>query len=191
MADFRIAFNKTGAFEGEYSNDPDDAGGETYRGIARQHHPEWEGWVMIDKYDKTAADFPAVLKRDQALSVSVEAFYKIKFWDKFLGDHIPAQEIADEMFDTGVNMGTGRAVKFLQEGLNILNRNEVLYEDIKVDGDFGTNTLRTLKTYLAKDDSMYLMKVMNILQGMHYINYMKQAPVQEKYARGWLKRVSL
>jgi len=36
-----------------------------------------------------------------------------------------------------------------------------------------------------------LLKVMNIFQGMHYIEYMRKDPVQEKYARGWLKRVKL
>ena len=34
-----------------------------------------------------------------------------------------------------------------------------------------------------------LFKIMNILQGMHYINYMQKSPIQERFARGWLKRV--
>ncbi|GAJ23902.1 unnamed protein product, partial [marine sediment metagenome] len=41
------------------------------------------------------------------------------------------------------------------------------------------------------DDLSYLLKVMNILQGMHYIEYMRKSPTQEKYARGWLKRVKI
>jgi hypothetical protein len=31
---------------------------------------------------------------------------------------------------------------------------------------------------------------MNILQGMHYINYMQKSPIQERFARGWLERVA-
>lgn len=35
--------------EGGYVNDPNDRGGETYRGIARKFHPTWVGWRIIDK----------------------------------------------------------------------------------------------------------------------------------------------
>jgi len=38
---------------------------------------------------------------------------------------------------------------------------------------------------------LILLKIMNVLQGMHYISYMNKSPVQEKYARGWFGRVSL
>ena len=34
--------------EGFYNNDPDDMGGETYRGVARNYHPQWEGWAIVD-----------------------------------------------------------------------------------------------------------------------------------------------
>jgi lysozyme family protein len=73
--------------------------------------------------------------------------------------------------------------------LNVLNRNQKNYPDIVVDGVFGNNTLNTLKSYLSVDDNSFLLKVMNILQGMHYIEYAKKSPVQEKYMRGWLERV--
>jgi len=32
---------------------------------------------------------------------------------------------------------------------------------------------------------------MNVLQGTHYVEYMREHPEQEKYARGWLKRVEI
>jgi len=191
MADFQQAFALTSFSEGGYNNDQDDAGGETYRGIARRFHPEWNGWPTIDGYKNNVTDLEAVLAADKELQEKVCDFYKKKFWNPFLGDHITDQAIADELFDIGVNMGTGRAVTFLQEGLNVLNRNGVLYDDLKVDGAFGTNTLNALRAYLRREASGYLLKVMNVLQGMHYINYMKQAPVQEKFARGWLNRVRL
>lgn len=35
--------------EGGYVNDPDDKGGETYKGIARKFNPDWKGWKIIDK----------------------------------------------------------------------------------------------------------------------------------------------
>ncbi|RYD50653.1 MAG: hypothetical protein EOP52_13405, partial [Sphingobacteriales bacterium] len=35
MADFLTAYKRTAVAEGGYANDPDDLGGETYKGIAR------------------------------------------------------------------------------------------------------------------------------------------------------------
>jgi len=38
MAKFNLAFSKMLFHEGGYVNDPDDLGGETYKGIARNSH---------------------------------------------------------------------------------------------------------------------------------------------------------
>ncbi|MHA2010361.1 MAG: putative peptidoglycan-binding domain-containing protein, partial [Promethearchaeota archaeon] len=78
-----------------------------------------------------------------------------------------------------------------QTALNLLNRNKLNYPDIDEDGVFGHKTMNALNSYLYLDKDIYLLKIMNILQGMHYINYMKSSPNQEKFARGWLKRVTI
>jgi lysozyme family protein len=189
MADFKNAFQKTMGHEGNYVHDPDDPGGETYKGIARRFNPGWKGWSTIDAL-KDSNGFPGNLNSDPELQAEVETFYKQHYWDKFWGDDIPDQGLSNELFDTGVNMGVNRAVEFLQQGLNALNRNEKNYLDIVVDGGFGPKTLEALASYLSKDQPGYLFKIMNILQGMHYLNRMKQSPTQEKYARGWLNRVT-
>jgi lysozyme family protein len=117
-------------------------------------------------------------------------FYKDRYWNPWWGDEIHDQEIANELFDTSVNMGVSRAVKFLQKSLNYLNRNGTLYSDIVEDGVFGENTMRAFNS-LPKRDIPTLYKMMNVLQGMHYMNYMSKSPIQEKYARGWFKRVEI
>jgi lysozyme family protein len=106
-----------------------------------------------------------------------------------LGDSISDQLLANELFDTSVNLGTHRAVEYLQLGLNLLNRNQLNYPDISVDGKFGQNTLNTLNKYLSIDKVDFLFKIMNILQGMHYIEYMNESPAQERFCRGWLQRI--
>jgi len=58
MAEFNIALQKTLAHEGGYSNDPNDMGGETYKGISRASHSVWKGWAIVDKYKKLSG-FPA------------------------------------------------------------------------------------------------------------------------------------
>jgi lysozyme family protein len=188
MADFEEAYQITLENEGGYDNDPDDAGGETYKGVARKFWPDWAGWVIVDEA-KNEPNFPKNLFYNDQLNDLVKGHYKEHFWDVFDGDDIPVQFLANEVFDTGINMGTKKAITFLQVGLNVLNRNGKLYPDIDEDGNFGTNTLNALKAYLKTDAASLLYKVINILQGKHYIDYMKKDPIQEKYARGWLQRV--
>ena len=191
MANFEEAYRITLGHEGGYANDSYDAGGETYKGVARRYYPSWEGWAIIDAAKSNKHTFPGSLPNNHYLEELIRKFYKANYWDKFWGDEIPNQIVANEMFDTGVNMGTRRAVKYLQMGLNLLNRNQKNYADIMEDGVFGNNTLNTLKMYLNIDNESYLVKIMNILQGMHYIEYMTKSPTQERFARGWLSRINI
>lgn len=190
MASFNIAYNKTMGHEGGYAHDPDDVGGETYKGIARRYHAAWAGWDIVDRLKKQIG-FPKNLNFHDELQLEVKKLYKLLYWDSMLCDSIVNQHIANELFDTGVNMGITRAQKYLQQGLNYLNKNERLYADIVEDGKIGEQTLNTLRTYLHRDNPSYLLKIMNILQGVHYLNYMKKSPSQEKFARGWLNRVQI
>lgn len=190
MANFNMAYELTMGHEGGYVHDPDDFGGETYCGISRRYHPTWAGWGFIDAL-KDKDTFPQCIAGDDGLRYAVSQFYKEMYWDRFQGDRLD-QALANELFDTAVNMGVHRAVLFLQSALNLLNRNEKMYADIVEDGLLGRGTLRALEGYQIQDgDFGMLMKIVNILQGSHYIKQMKKNPTQEKYARGWLKRVTL
>jgi len=190
MANFKEAYDKTMGHEGGYVNDPDDVGGETYKGISRRYHPGWEGWKIIDG-TKQAPNFPDNLDALASVQQMVEGFYKDHYWDPFRGDEIPPQELAEEMFDTGVNMGIKRSVKFLQRSLNVLNRNGKLFPDMTDDGVLGRNTMGSLMKYLKRDSVDLLLKIMNTLQANHYLAYMKKSPIQEKYCRGWFERVNI
>jgi len=190
MANFEQAYTITLGHEGGYGNDPDDVGAETYKGVARAYYPDWPGWVIIEAA-KRGPNFPNNLTNNINLNTMIKSFYKENYWNLFWGNRISNQSVANELFDTGVNMGVGRAVKYLQRSLNVLNRNQKNYPDIVEDGVFGLNTMNTLNKYLATDDESFLLKIMNILQGMHYIDYMTKSSIQEKYARGWLKRVNI
>jgi lysozyme family protein len=190
-ADFTQAHEKTVKNEGGYSNDPTDAGGETWKGISRRFHPLWPGWAIIEAEKKHGLDgLNDRLKNNDRLYFYELHFYREQFWNRFNGDAIPLQSIADELFDTSVNMGVHRAVGFLQGALNLLNRNQKNYPDIIEDGVFGPKTLNTLTKHLSleKENPTALLKLMNTLQGMHYVEYMREHPEQEEYARGWMKR---
>jgi len=192
MADFIKAYKILDIHEGGYSNDPDDAGRETYKGISRRFNPSWSGWIIIDSEKKSNPDkYEKLLYENEYLNSLVILFYKEHFWNKFLGDEIPFQEIANELFECGVNLGISESVKFLQKALNILNRNQKLYPDLVEDGVFGNITLSTLKKYSENDTQEILLKIMNVFQGMHYVEYMNRSPIQEKNARGWFERVKI
>jgi lysozyme family protein len=174
--------------EGGYTNDPDDVGGETYKGISRRYNPSWNGWEIIDEM-QNIDELDEVNNQTIELDVRVKMFYKSAYFDPYRGDEMP-YGLALEMFDTSVNMGVGRTVGFLQTALNVLNRNGTLYQDMVVDGMYGNTTHSCLQTYLKHDTIHLLVKIINVLQGNHYIEYMKKSPIQEKYARGWFSRVN-
>ncbi len=191
MSSFQLSFEKTIINEGGYSNNPADFGGETYKGIARTYHPTWSGWKRLDSYKSNKKTLAKKAEEDALLQLDVRNFYTEHFWNPLLGDDIPNQEIADELFDTAVNLGVKKAITFLQQGLNYLSRRGKLYESLVEDGAIGKKTITALKIYLQKDSPEYLLKIMNILQGMHYLNFIAQSPEQEIFARGWLKRVKM
>jgi len=192
MANFNISYNITLGHEGGYSHDPVDAGGETYKGITKKYEPNWQGWIIIDN-QKSNSNFPYCLDNIEELQEEVSKVYKIRYWNVFWGDKINNQDIANEMFDTGVNMGNNRAVRYLQKSLNLLNRNQKNYNDISQDGIIGNETINCLNNFLTNHtkDIPYLLKIMNIFQGMHYITYMNKNSKQERFARGWLNRVNI
>lgn len=188
MANFNPAYDITMSHEGKWVNNPNDRGGETYKGIARNFHPTWTGWPIIDRM-KAVVGFPGNLRSIQhTLEPHVRSFYKAQFWDAMRLDQVQFQYIANEMFDTGVNMGTAAAVADLQRALNILNRNGKSYPDIAVDGRIGPITLRTLNQHR---DPRKVFNTLNGYQFMRYVNICERNPGQEEFFNGWLERVQM
>jgi lysozyme family protein len=167
--------------EGGYSNDPRDAGGETMWGVTR----------AVARENGYAASM-AAMSRDQA-----KAIYRAKYWARpGLGLIAPLSErLAEELLDTGVNMGTGTAGMFLQRALNALNEGGKDYPDLTVDGAIGAATAAALKAYLGRRGAAgerVLLTALNCLQGARYIELAEGRETDEAYVFGWLaNRVSL
>jgi len=200
MAEFTPAYEKTLANEGGYSNDPRDHGGETYKGIARNMHPKWEGWAVIDeiKANTNINQLAHALDADEELDLMVRDFYKLVFWDAMQLDQLTPQEIAEELFDTAVNQGIVVAVKHLQEALNLLNNNQKHYSDINEDGKMGPASFKAIAAYMltanfpgrsVAKNANTLLKVMSGLQFQRYVDVCNANPMQEVYAYGWMNRV--
>ena len=108
MANFKEAFEKVVYNEGGYVNDPDDAGGETYMGISRRAHPNSIIWKHIDKITakyKTAKTITKYLKQNKELTKEIECIYKCDYWMVFNLDKEKSQKLANQIFDSAVNIG--------------------------------------------------------------------------------------
>ncbi len=159
--------------EGGYVDDPNDSGGETNFGITYE--------VARDNgYHGDMINMP--------VSVAFNIYSK-KYWDKVCGDLLVdlSEAIAEEVVDTGVNMGTGRAGEFLQRSLNVLNHKQKLYNDLVIDNDIGPATIDALKSYLSKRDEGVLVKMLNCLQGAKYVRLCERREKDEDFVYGWFK----
>lgn len=181
MADFLKAYEHTLKVEGGYSNHGLDKGGETYKGIARNFWPLWAGWVVIDQY-KESSQFPKNIK-DSEVDPYVQKFYLDNFWNKLSLSSIKDQNVAEEVFDTAVNMGSTTAVKILQEACNLLNNRGKLYEELEIDGKIGSKTIGVVN---AHPHPKTLFNLLNIMQGARYVDICRKNPSQEVFMRGWL-----
>jgi lysozyme family protein len=172
MADFKTAYEITMNNEGGYAFDKSDSGGETYCGVARNFHPNWSGWNIIDTA-KTSLNFPAVLELNQELSKQVEMFYKYNFWDKIFGDNILDQETAELIFDFAVNAGVSASTVLAQEVVQV-----------DADGLFGIKTLDKINTIKTE----YFIPLFTLKKCAYYVNCVKKRSVNQKFFYGWIKR---
>jgi lysozyme family protein len=115
---FEEIIDKVIEHEGGYVNDPQDPGGETKYGIAKNSNPD------VDIKNLTV---------DGAKKI-----YWEKYWVPNKVDKVPSQ-LKYIYYDMCVNMGRGNAVKVLQRAANQKGNT------IAVDGGIGPNTLKAIK----------------------------------------------
>jgi lysozyme family protein len=185
MANFHEAHRITAHHEGGYAHNPKDTGGETLFGVARKHWPDWPGWPHLDRL-KTLPGFPGTANSSAQLKALAAQFYKQNFWDVFRLDQVHNQAIANEVFDTAVNMGVAVAAQFLQRAINVTNRGGSFAPEVAADGKVGPLTVAALNQH--KRPQMVL-KVLNALQGERYVRIAERNPSQEVFMESWLSRV--
>ena len=188
---FETAFYNTMAREGwgKESNHKADPGGQTFCGISRVYWPEWEGWIILEAYRKDPTN--KILYRD--LMIAVERFYRVNFWNRISGDTLDgiSPEIAEEVFDTCVNVGLERGSTYLQVALNLLNRNQMCYKDLIEDGAIGQTTLHTLGIALSQRPPTWevterrILKLINAQHAALWMDRMKKYPDREEFRGIW------
>lgn len=154
-----------------YSNDPDDPGGETNFGITRRNARRWgfKGPLANMTYEWVCEQ------------------YRTRYWGRLRCGEIPAQELAEELFDTGVNCGVVTTGRFLQQTLNAMNNRGRRWRDIAEDGKVGRKTIGVVRKALRRSyGHMVLVTVTNSLQCVRYVQLCRKKPRLEKYFNGWV-----
>ncbi len=172
MADFASAFAATMKAEGGYVNDPQDPGGETYKGIARKMNSKWDGWTLVDMA-KREKNFPANLDSNAQLQDRIKAFYEVNYWDKVQGDEIENQDIAESIFDFAVNAGPISSAKLAQ-----------ITVGVDPDGTIGPSTLEKINA----DDPRAFLALFALHKIARYINICEKRQDSKKFFFGWVKR---
>lgn len=165
--------------EGGYANIKGDSGGETYMGIAKNSHPNWRGWKILDQYKP--------LKRnqiidDKELNTLVYDVYEDDYYNPLKIYKINDLMISAHLMCHGVNAGNKSAAKLIQKSIN-----NVYCTNISVDGIIGSNTLK----YINMQDKIVDLANEFIKQReTFYNNIVKSKPSQKKFLKGWLNRIN-
>ena len=170
--------------EGGYSNDPNDAGGRTNRGIT-------------EATLRAAAAQGIVSCNDVALLTrsDVEAIYRTFYWNRAHCYLLP-EPLDLLMFDAAVNCGVGTAVRFLQSALSFC-----MGAQLAVDGVFGPATAKALDALKAGGFpwAKMLCLAFNAERMEHYVRITdgvvsdparKQQEIRNRaFLRGWFSRL--
>lgn len=155
---FDKAFAKLVRHEGGYVDHPSDPGGRTNIGVTQRVWEEWIGHRVDEKIMRG-------LTPEQ-----VKPLYKRKYWDKICGDDLPAG-VDYCVFDAAVNSGPGRAIKWLQQSLGVVQ-----------DGALGPKTLAAAKAA----DPQLLVVGYNAVR----LTFLQDLPTWDVFGRGWRRRVA-
>lgn len=161
--------------EGPYCNNAADKGGPTCWGVTERE-------ARAAGYQGDMRDLPIEFAR----SLYRQRYLAAPGFDKVLAVSAP---VAEELFDTGVNMGTSIPGPWLQRWLNAFNQSGKLYADIAIDGAIGPATIAALRAFLAHrgaDGERVLVNALNCLQGARYLDITEARPANETFAYGWL-----
>lgn len=165
MANFEPAFEQMIKDEGGYvlHEIPGDTGGVTYAGIARNKNPQWAGWALVDKKEFGGS-----------LTTMVRDFYRAEFWGKMRGDELTNQDVANTIFNFGVNAGMSMAVKLAQ-----------LVVGATPDGGIGPKTVERLNQIT---DGQRFKEQYALAKIARYAEICNRNRTQSKFLLGWVNR---
>lgn len=180
MANFDPIYNQILTHEGYYANREGDQGGMTYAGIARNIHPNWRGWPIVDGVlvFRAGVDLPNNhYINDQLLDQYVRDFY-LEIWRKSWAGSIKNQNVAHLYFDFYVH--SQKAVREVQQVLNALGIN------VAIDNIPGNQTISAMNSYA---DPARLHDAIKD-QRIKYLYEVSKYKSNAQFLPGWLARLA-
>src|SRR5215472_10292700 len=160
--DFLRAFELLIGHEGGFTQDPRDPGNWTGGKTG-------QGQLKGTKYGISAASYPALDIKNLRLE-EAQAIYERDYWQAAGCPDLPPR-LAFAVFDSAVNNGLGRAVRFLQMAVGVGS-----------DGAYGPATKAAVKRAVAKDPDD-----LDLAQEVHAqrIYFMARDPNWNTFGLGW------
>ena len=148
--------------EGGYVNHPKDPGGMTNLGVTKRVYEDWVGYAVSEHTMQNLTE------------EDVAPIYKKNYWDRVKGDDLP-EGLNLCVFDFGVNAGTGRAAKYLQNIIGTV-----------VDGGIGPMTLKAL------DEHVSLIGLQETIENYQEDRqrYYENLRTFQTFGKGWIRRVN-
>ncbi|MEO7852427.1 MAG: glycosyl hydrolase 108 family protein [Rubrivivax sp.] len=150
-------------WEGGFVDHPADPGGRTNRGVTQRTYDAWRAGLGLPSRDVKGIE-----------DAEVHAVYESGYWMP------PRCNLLDRpldlvQFDTAVNMGPRRAVRFLQRAVGC-----------GVDGDFGPGTQRAVSACRPGDALATYCSVREDF----YRQIVARKPEQSVFLKGWMNRLN-
>jgi len=150
-------------WEGGFVDHPDDPGGRTNKGVTQKVYDQWRARQGAAPQDVK------LISEDEVRSI-YETGYWLAARCELLNDPLSLVQ-----FDTAVNMGVGRAVRFLQGAANCA-----------VDGDFGSGTA---KAVAECDHGEVVIRYCDAREAF-YGRLIEKNPKLAVFKKGWLNRLN-
>jgi lysozyme family protein len=140
------------------------------------------GVLKGTKYGISAASYPDLDIENLTLQQAAN-IYRRDFWNRLRLDDVKNQIIATEVLDTSINCGLGTGGRILQSAINLTNYPN---KDLTVDGNIGPLTIAAVNNH-PRPPALY--KMLNVLQGMRYVEIIERFPEREQFVNSWMTRI--
>lgn len=169
MADFKTAFlfalqHEDSTHAGKVTV---DAGGRTRFGIAEKFHPNLPEEFFTGPAEDALAEAEKIEQRE--------------YWDRMRLAEVQNQNVANKLFDMGVNMGVRQAAVYAQRAANslVIGKGKLVEE-----GEIGPKTLAAINGA----DPIACYQALCELSAAHYRHVAAVNPAQAVNLVGWKKR---
>lgn len=161
---FECCLKNVLAKEGGWSNNPNDPGGATMKGVTQRVYDSW----------RRRKGLPLASVRGIS-DGEVAEIYKTQYWDAVRGDEVP-RGIDNCLFDEAVNSGPIRSVMDLQAVLGV-----------SIDGHFGILTMGALQQQAAQSGGSA--RIINAICDRR-LSWLRRLTIWRWFGKGLASRVA-